>query len=61
MIGSEKKLIKKARSKYKRIFPCRNKKSFAECFTTYNDKLFFWFDTENQSTHVEMDDGIALK
>jgi hypothetical protein len=61
MVGNQRKLIKKAQNKYKKIFPCRDKKSFAECFTSYNNRLFFWFDTEDQSTHVEIEDNVEVK
>ena len=56
----EKRLIKKAQSVYKKIFPCGGKESFKDCFTKYEDKLFLWFDTEDQSTHI-MTEDIAYK
>lgn len=52
MSREEKRLIKKAKNVYKRIFPCGGKESFKECFSKYNDKLFLWFDTEDDSTHL---------
>lgn len=45
-------LIEKARMKYKRIFPCGDKKSLSECFTKEEDELIFWFNTEDDSTRV---------
>ena len=58
----EKKLIKKAVHKYKKIFPCGGRKTFTECFTKAKDnKLYFWFDTEDQSTHVEVDYRIKAR
>ena len=56
----EKRLIRKAQSVYKKIFPCGGKESFKDCFTKYEDKLFLWFDTEDQSTHI-MTEDIAYK
>lgn len=55
----EQKLFKKARDIYKNITPCGSKKSFDECFTEYEDKLFFWFDTEDDSTHILIDEVAA--
>ena len=56
MGAKQKKLIKKAVNKYKKIFPCGGKTSFSECFTKESDNnLYFWFDTEDCSTHVEVD------
>ena len=45
-------LIKKARDTHKHIFPCMGKASLAECFTSHEDKLLFWFNTVDQSTHM---------
>ncbi len=45
-------LITEAKDHYSVIFPCGNKASFEECFTRYGDQLFFWFNTEDHSTHV---------
>lgn len=52
MKKEEQKLIRKAKSVYKKIFPCGGKETFKECFIEYNDKLFLWFDTEDESTHL---------
>ena len=49
---SEKKLYKRAKEIYKHITPCGSKKDFSECFTKYENKIFFWFDTEDDSTHL---------
>ena len=62
MGAKEKKLIKKAVNRYKKIFPCGGRKTFTECFTKANDnKLYFWFDTEDQSTHVEVDNRVKVR
>jgi hypothetical protein len=45
-------MIKKAKNRFKKILPCGRKRKFAECFTVEKDKVFFWFNTEDQSTHV---------
>ncbi len=52
----EEKLLKQAQDIYKFITPCGTKQSFDECFTEYGDKLFFWFDTEDESTHLLIED-----
>ena len=46
------KLIREAKRKYKSIFPCSRTEKFKDCFTLYGDKLYFWFDTADQNTHV---------
>ena len=46
------RMIKKAEKKHKKIFPCAKKTQFEECFTKNNDFVFFWYNTEDQSTHV---------
>ena len=49
-------LIHKAKLKYGQIFPCSNKSSWADCFSAYEGKLYFWFNAEDCSTHVEIDE-----
>jgi hypothetical protein len=45
-------MIAKATHDYDLIFPCGNKLSLEECFTTNGDQILFWFNTEDHSTHV---------
>jgi hypothetical protein len=45
-------LIERARDRYEEISPCPSKGSFEECFTLENNRLCFWFNTKDQSTHV---------
>lgn len=45
-------LIIRAVIEYRRIFPCGNKKNLFECFTQMGNDLFFWFNTEDNSTHL---------
>ncbi len=45
-------LIEKALKKYKNIYPCVQKVSFQDCFTTVGPQILFWFNTEDHSTHV---------
>jgi len=49
-------LIEKALKEYKKIEPCRPKKSFEECFTYLPDKVIFWFNVEDNSTKVFIHD-----
>lgn len=55
----EEKLVQKAKDIYKNITPCGTKTSFDDCFTIYGDKIFFWFDTEDESTHLLIDEVAA--
>ncbi len=48
----KKKLIQLAYSLYKKIRPCGGRKTFYDCFTTVDDELLFWFDTEDNNTHM---------
>jgi hypothetical protein len=47
------KMIRNARRRFSSIYPCAYKKDLAECFTTDDDYLMFWFNTEDDSTHIE--------
>ncbi|MFP4013536.1 MAG: hypothetical protein ACLFVQ_05585 [Chitinispirillaceae bacterium] len=46
------RIITQARERYEQIFPCSSKEDLAECFTTENETLMFWFNTEDKSTHL---------
>jgi hypothetical protein len=48
----QQKMIDEAVREHKRIYPCTNKKDLSECFTRQGDKLLFWFNTEDRTTHV---------
>ena len=48
----EKRLIQRAIHKHKKIFPCARRNSFAACFTREKDRLLFWYNTKDRSTHV---------
>ncbi|MDG5814891.1 hypothetical protein QA601_07375 [Chitinispirillales bacterium ANBcel5] len=46
------KLISLAKRQYKKIFPCSYRQNFNDCFTVYENYVLFWFNTEDQTTHV---------
>ena len=46
------KLIKRAKKKFKRIYPLRNYKNFDKCFTTVKGKLHFWFNLRDGNTKM---------
>lgn len=48
----KKRALDKARKKYGRIYPCGSKKSLYDCFSFEGDSLYFWFNSEDRSTHV---------
>jgi len=52
MTEIEEKLLLKANEMHARIFPCPPRNDFKHCFTRENNKLFFWYNTEDKSTHV---------
>ncbi|MGM0443728.1 MAG: hypothetical protein ACQEQV_06025 [Fibrobacterota bacterium] len=45
-------LIDMARKKYNSIKPCGGYNNLDECFTQEEGKLFFWFNTQDKSTHA---------
>jgi hypothetical protein len=45
-------LIQQAQQQYHDIYPCGRKQSFGDCFTLCNDRLIFWFNTQDNSSHV---------
>jgi hypothetical protein len=45
-------MIRTARKRYQAIYPCASKKSLSECFTLEEDRIVFWFNTEDSTTHV---------
>ena len=50
------KLIEKAIKKYKSINTIPKKNSFAECFTTFDNIILFWFNDKYNSTHTTRHD-----
>ena len=58
MSSIELDLIRKAQEMYSNIYPCGSKKSFDECFTRHDHKYVFWFNTDDNSTHVVMSDPV---
>jgi hypothetical protein len=46
------RMIRKAEERHKKIYPCAHKTKFDDCFTNNNDFVFFWYNTEDHSTHV---------
>jgi hypothetical protein len=52
METAEQKLIKKARTAYKKIFPCPHRGRLEECITRDDSHIYFWFNTEDDSTHL---------
>ena len=41
---------------YQRIFPCANTQQLNDCFTQAGNRLLFWFNTEDNSTHIVVED-----
>jgi hypothetical protein len=52
MTELEKNLLSQANEMHSKIFPCAARKEFAQCFTMDRGKLCFWYNTEDQSTHL---------
>jgi hypothetical protein len=45
-------MIERAKDRYQKISPCPTRPSLEESFTVENNKIYFWFNTEDKSTHV---------
>jgi hypothetical protein len=52
MCELKRQLIRKAKKKHSRIFPCARKKDLNACFTRVEDRLLLWYNTHDKSTHV---------
>ncbi len=48
----KKNMINEARKKYTKIFPCKTYSNFGDSFTRYKNRVYFWFNTRDRSTHV---------
>lgn len=46
------KLIERAINEYGKIYPCNNNGMLNDCFTEEKEKVLFWFNTEDNSTHL---------
>ncbi len=46
------KMIQRALRKHKKIFPCSNKEELSDCFTEHKGQILFWYNTEDQTTHL---------
>jgi hypothetical protein len=54
MTELEQSLIRKASEMHDTIYPCPHRVDFTNCFTRDKDRVYFWFNTEDQSTHIVM-------
>ena len=52
MNAIKKKMIAEAEKKYRKILPCSSRRSLDECFTIEKNRVVFWFNTEDFSTHM---------
>ncbi len=52
MSETKMKLIQRALDKHEKIFPCGDAALLEECFTVAEDRLLFWYNTEDDSTHL---------
>lgn len=52
MNEQKKKMIRTAKQKYTSIYPCASKKTLGDCFTFEEDRIVFWFNTADSTTHV---------
>jgi hypothetical protein len=55
------KLIEKAISEHGKIYPCSSSVMLNDCFTEEDKKLLFWFNTEDNSTHLLEESSSEVK
>jgi hypothetical protein len=56
MSDTQQKLVDIAREKFGTIYPCGGSGGWDKCFTRYKGRVVFWFNTEDNSTHIEQAD-----
>ncbi len=56
----EERIIREAFRKYKQIYPLPQKMSFYDCFTYYDNRLLFWFNTGDNSTHLMVENESTI-
>jgi|GEM_PF-1625592 hypothetical protein len=59
MTDLETKLMKRAAAIHDRIFPCASQHGFDQCFTREEGKLYFWYNTGDDSTHLLVADALG--
>jgi hypothetical protein len=48
----KKRMIERARREHRAIFPCATRSSLDDCFTVEENEVYFWYNTEDHSTHI---------
>jgi len=48
----EQRMIDEALKRHRKIYPCSDKTDLRQCFTRDEKHYLFWFNTEDNSTHV---------
>ena len=48
----KKKIIERAYKQYRKVVPVSRKKNFSECFVQYENMLYFWFNTDGDTTRI---------
>jgi hypothetical protein len=48
----KRKMINQARQQYQQIFPCAMHGTLDDCFTEEENRVLFWFNTEDRTTHI---------
>jgi hypothetical protein len=46
-------LVNQARERYQNIVPCYPRTDLEDCFTIEGNWLLFWYNTEDNSTHLD--------
>ncbi len=54
----KREMIEKARQKHRVIHPCASASTLDDCFTVERNNLIFWYNTEDNSTHLLVEELI---
>jgi len=57
MSNTQLRLVDIAKEKYGAIYPCGGTRGWEDCFTRCQGRVIFWFNSEDNSTHIEQEDA----
>ena len=52
-------MIRKAQTQYSTILPCTSRNRLEDCFTSEGSRVIFWFNTEDNNTHILISDTVG--
>jgi hypothetical protein len=49
------RMIRRALAEHREVYPCADRTDLWDCFTSEKNRLMFWFNTRDASTHMLSD------